>query len=75
MRSAFAAATELTPVIFGAFWTFFLWNDDFGLFNSRGTMIPSTVYRYRPSDGTTLEMGEFPLPIPIIGSTTSFCAR
>jgi hypothetical protein len=61
---------QLATVDQGTAWAFAFWGGDFYLFTSQGG--PSTVTRYRPSDGSVTAVATY--PTPITGAGVSTCA-
>jgi hypothetical protein len=71
--SAVKALTTLPGVVFGAGWAFAFWGGDFYTFTAPGgPQSSSIVTRYRPSDGSIVQVAT--APGTIVGAGVSTCA-
>jgi hypothetical protein len=72
-----AAVTTLAPlpgIVFGGGWAFAFWGGDFYTFTAPGgTNSSSIVNRYRPSDGSIVQVATTP-GLTIVGAGVSTCA-
>lgn len=67
------SSTILPGVTPGGGWAFGFWGGDFYTFTAPGGLgTPSVVTRYRPSDGTIVQVGG--TPVTIVGAGVSTCA-
>jgi hypothetical protein len=70
-RAVILAETPLPGVVQGNAWAFAFWGGDFYVFTSPGGIV-STVWRYRPSDGSLTNIAT--LDDLIVGAGVSTCA-
>jgi len=72
--SAVTTLATLPGVVFGQGWAFAFWGGDFYTFTTPGPMDPSSIVtRYRPSDGTIVQVASTP-NLTIVGAGVSTCA-
>jgi hypothetical protein len=64
------AETPLPKVALGNAWAFGVWGGDFYTFTSADVI--STIHRYRPADGSIVDLGT--APIRVVGAGVSTCA-
>jgi hypothetical protein len=66
------ASSPLPGVMQGSGWAFAFWGGDFYLFTAPGPTVTTIVQRYRPSDGSIVEVAK--LDDLIVGAGVSTCA-